>query len=41
MHDGFVKDFFTERQYQNWDSLLTDRGMKFNGLRKPGDSIEI
>jgi L-ascorbate metabolism protein UlaG (beta-lactamase superfamily) len=41
VHDGFVKDFFTERQYQNWDSLLADRGMKFNGLRKPGDSIEI
>jgi L-ascorbate metabolism protein UlaG (beta-lactamase superfamily) len=41
VHDGFVKDFFTDRQYQNWDRLLADRGMKFNGLRKPGDSIEI
>jgi L-ascorbate metabolism protein UlaG (beta-lactamase superfamily) len=41
VHDGFVKDFFTERQYQNWDRLLADRGMKFNGLRKPGDCIEI
>jgi hypothetical protein len=41
VHDGFVKDFFTERQYQNWDRLLADRGMKFSGLRKPGDCIEI
>jgi hypothetical protein len=41
VHDGFVKAFFTERQYQNWDRLLADRGMKFNGLRTPGDSIEI
>jgi L-ascorbate metabolism protein UlaG (beta-lactamase superfamily) len=41
VHDGFVKDFFTERQYQNWEILLADRGMKFNGLRNPGDSIEI
>ena len=41
VHDGFVKDFFTERQYQNWQSLLDDRSIKFNGLRKPGDFIEI
>jgi hypothetical protein len=41
VHDGFVKDFFTERQYQNWGSLLADRAMKFNGLRNPGSRTKL
>jgi len=41
VHDGYVKDYFLERQYQNWERWLKDEGIKFNPCIDAGDSFKI
>ena len=41
VHDGFVKDYFLERQYQNWERWLKGKGIKFNPCLDAGDSCKV
>jgi len=41
IHDGHIKDFFTEGQYKNWDKLLNSKNIKFHPLQKPRNNIVI
>ena len=41
VHDGFVIDFFTKRSYALWDTLLTEKGITFHALEKPGECIKL
>ncbi len=41
VHDGYVKDFFIKQRYDNYDSYLSKKGMKFHHMSKSGDAVDI
>jgi L-ascorbate metabolism protein UlaG (beta-lactamase superfamily) len=41
VHDGFIKDFFTQKMYEAWGNLSKEKGITFNSLQRPGQSIEV
>jgi len=41
VHDGFAKDYFLEKQYQNWERWLKEKGIRFNPCLDAGDSCRV
>jgi len=41
VHDGFIKDFFTERFYPIWETQLKKQNITFHSLENPGDFVEV
>lgn len=41
VHDGFIKEFYSSTAYAMWDKLLDAKGIGFEKMLNPGDSVEI
>lgn len=40
-HDGFAKDFFLERQYENYAKYFSEVGINFRPLKSQSEFIEV
>jgi L-ascorbate metabolism protein UlaG (beta-lactamase superfamily) len=41
IHDGFVKDFFREKNYKEFSIYLQSRGSTFHALKEPGAYMSV
>ncbi len=41
VHDGYAKEFFIKQRYEAYDKHFDKKGIKFNAIYKPGDSVTI
>lgn len=41
IHDGYVKDFFLESRYQNFQKYFSQNNIEFQWMNKAGDFFEI
>ena len=41
VYDGYVKSFFQQLHYDNYDRYFSAKGIKFQRLISPGDGVEI
>lgn len=41
IHDGYVKDYFLRMRYDNWESVFSTQGVKFERLERAGDDVTI
>ncbi len=41
VHDGYAKDFFIKQRYQNYTQYFSDKGITFQSMMEPGNTVEI
>ncbi len=41
VHDGQARDFFIDQRYATFQKHFSEHGMRFEMMKKPGDSIEV